>query len=612
MSREKKRKTVIGRQLPALIVGLLLTFILPGMFHLDLFLNFDRKILDLFFQIRGARQDNAVIQIVTIDTYDRQAFNKNIKDWPRTLLAKVIDQLSNDGVYCIALDLDLSMPSIESDDVVLEKALEDSQCVVLGRSMTSPPLARFRKHAIGEGLFDLMPDKDGVVRSIYLSQTQLIGEELHLLPSLGLELAQLYLFPEEAPEVSIVGPSIFLDDLKVPGKMYINYCGEPNTFSYHHFADVFHGKFEKGTFDMKIVLIGNSSVLSHDYFSTPFPKKSAENQVDIVRMPGVEIHANILDTIISGQFITIPRHSIILALIVLFGLFTSLVYAFGRRYVLLLVALFLLMNCFIFGLAFYEFIHRIIWFPIFSFVLLNGLIFVSAVLIHWWVDMREKGQIRQLFSRYVSPQVAELLVENQELIAFQGRKEMLTIFFSDIRGFTNMSEMMDPQDVSDLLNSYFARMTEIIFKYDGTLDKFMGDAIMAFFGNPQPHKDHALLAIRMSLEMLEAVNELNAESIKKGRKTFQIGIGINTGIVTVGNLGSENYFDYTVIGDNVNLACRLESIAEPAQIIISKSTYDEVAGQVVTRELPPVKVKGKEKPVLIYEVLGLKESYEEQ
>ena len=131
-----------------------------------------------------------------------------------------------------------------------------------------------------------------------------------------------------------------------------------------------------------------------------------------------------------------------------------------------------------------------------------------------------------------------------------------------------MSETMDPQDISEILNDYFERMTEILFSYDGTLDKFMGDAIMAFFGNPHPHKDHAFRAICMSLEMMQAVVELNEKFSAEGRKTFNIGIGINTGDVTVGNLGSDNYFDYTVIGDDVNLACRLESIAQAGQIII--------------------------------------------
>ncbi len=167
-----------------------------------------------------------------------------------------------------------------------------------------------------------------------------------------------------------------------------------------------------------------------------------------------------------------------------------------------------------------------------------------------------------------------------------------------------MSEKLAPEEVSAVLNEYFSRMTKIVFKHGGTLDKFMGDAIMAFFGNPIYFPDHARRAVEMAIEMREAMKELKADWARRGKDyPVAVGMGINTGEVIVGNLGSEEFFDYTVIGDDVNLACRLESIAKGGQIILSSATYEEVKDQFELRKLEPVVVKGKSQPVQIYEVV---------
>lgn len=173
-----------------------------------------------------------------------------------------------------------------------------------------------------------------------------------------------------------------------------------------------------------------------------------------------------------------------------------------------------------------------------------------------------------------------------------------------MRGFTSMSEKMEPQDVQQLLSEYFNEMTRILFKYGGTLDKFMGDALMAFFGNPEPQPDHARRAVLMALEMQEAVIRLNRQWMIAGRQTIGVGMGINTGDVTVGNLGSREFLDYTVIGDQVNLACRLEQQAGAGEIIITQATYDEVKADIEAELLEPVQVKGKSELIPIYRVMG--------
>jgi adenylate cyclase len=220
-----------------------------------------------------------------------------------------------------------------------------------------------------------------------------------------------------------------------------------------------------------------------------------------------------------------------------------------------------------------------------------------------YLEGHKRRQVQSMFGRYVSARVVEQLIRNPDMANPSGRKERLTMFFSDVRGFTSMSEKMEPQEVQRLLSEYFTEMTRILFKHGGTLDKFIGDAVMAFFGNPEPQPDHAVRAVLMAVEMQDAVAALNQKWAAEGRQTIGVGMGINTGEVTVGNLGSKDFLDYTVIGDAVNLACRLEQNAKAGEIIITQTTYDEVKHAVEVDSLEPIRVKGKSEPIPIYRVL---------
>jgi adenylate cyclase len=183
----------------------------------------------------------------------------------------------------------------------------------------------------------------------------------------------------------------------------------------------------------------------------------------------------------------------------------------------------------------------------------------------------------------------------------------LSIMFSDIRSFTTLSEGLSPDDLVHLLNEYFGAMTEIIFSYQGTLDKYIGDAIMAFWGSPYPQQDHAFRSCSCALEMVRGLEKLNVKWRNEGRPPIAVGIGLNTGLVNVGNMGSDRRLAWTVMGDNVNLASRLEGITKQyhSKLVISEATYREVASQFVCRELDKIKVKGKNQPVNIYELLDV-------
>lgn len=596
----------------AAVSGLLMLFFSVIIYLSGGFERLELLSYDLRFSLRSAEKPDPSIVLIGIDDYDRDVFKKNIKDFNRNIYAEVIRNLTDDGAYLIAIDMDFSMPTELSYDITFKEALDYSQRVVLGRSLKRSPYDLFEQAIVGEGVYDLQLDEDGILRSIY-TNLQAVSDtgKLILRCPLGLELAQLYLFPHETPQVTITNGSIFFNDFRVPTKIYINFAGPPETYSLTHLSDVYFKHYAKGTYNNKIVIIGNTDPLAHDYFAVPLTRELSANQTDILRMSGLEIHANIFDTIISEKYIKRYSRNTVLLLLIVAGIIVTLLFSLLAGRAMYLFSLFLFIISGFSVLAYILFSHFLLWLDIVPLLTSISLIFITVAIAHWRMDRRERMVIRGLFGKYVSPQVAEMLVTNPELISFQGRKAILTIFFSDIRGFTRMSESLDPQQVSELLNEYFARMTQILFKYDGTLDKFMGDAIMAFFGNPKPYDDHALRAIKMSLEMMDEVRDLNKRWKHMGKNTFDIGIGINTGEVTVGNLGSENYFDYTVIGDNVNLACRLESIAKPGQIILSENTYRIVEKDVVAIALEPVLVKGKEKPVRIYEVQRLRHSCDE-
>lgn len=221
-------------------------------------------------------------------------------------------------------------------------------------------------------------------------------------------------------------------------------------------------------------------------------------------------------------------------------------------------------------------------------------------------SLKEKEVMRGAFSKVVTKSVMDHLIQHPDGLKLGGEKKPVTVFFSDIRGFTPMSEALTAEEVVHILNEYFTAMTAIIFKYEGTLDKYMGDAIMAIWGAPIEMSDHAERAVMAAIEMGEKMKELQAKWRMEGKREVNIGIGINSGDVVVGNIGSNERLEYTAIGDNVNLTQRLESVAEKGQILISAATYERVKNKVNATMLDPIKVKGKTEKVLAYSVQGLK------
>lgn len=370
------------------------------------------------------------------------------------------------------------------------------------------------------------------------------------------------------------------------------------TFPYFSITDILEGEFPPGTFKDKIILVGATAVGLYDMRSTPFSAV----------YPGVEVHATVIDNILNGTFLFKPRWTKIYdaLAIVLLSLFVGLVIprVGAIQGVLFASGLFVLHIV----ATQWLFSHASLWVNMVYPLLALVLVYTSLTIYRYLTEERERKKIRGAFSHYVSTSVVNEVLKHPDKLKLGGEKKDLTVLFSDIRSFTTISEVMAPEELVRLLNEYLTIMTDIILKYDGTLDKYMGDAIMAIYGAPLDMTDHPTRACYSALEMMEGLKKLNEKWIKEGKVPLDIGIGINTGMMIVGNMGSEQRFDYTVMGDAVNLGNRLEGANKDyrTNILLSEFTYERVKEEFTCMELDSVRVKGKIRPVRIYQLMGTK------
>ena len=399
------------------------------------------------------------------------------------------------------------------------------------------------------------------------------------------------------------GKTEIIKEIKIPidddGKMLINFMGIPS------FADPErYQTFTVRNYSWYALRPKNSRILqalNQILMVGPFSAGMAADQktTPVGLMYGVEIHANALNTILMNKFIKqIPLWQ---DRLILFGLIMFIAFVSSRLKTILSMII-----TFVFTAAYFLVTTSIFdgkallinySLPAISMIFT----FLTIVVYRVMTEERDKKRIRVMFGKYVSPGVVDHLLDNPPELG--GVDKQLSVFFSDIRGFTTLSESMTPQELLNHLNVYFTKMTDIILAYNGTLDKYVGDEIMCFWGAPLPQEDHALLACKCALEQSAGLKELNAGWPEE--KRINIGIGINSGIMTVGNVGSEGRMNYTLMGDPVNLGARLEGTNKQygTQIIISEFTYGLVKDRVIVRELDNIRVKGKNKPVVIYELV---------
>ena len=376
----------------------------------------------------------------------------------------------------------------------------------------------------------------------------------------------------------------------------IPYRGHERSFPYISAVDVLKGRVDPALLAGRIVLVGTTAPGLMDLRSTPVG----------ATYPGVEVHANLIAGILDGNIKEKPGYIMgveVLQLFLLGGLLALLLPLLSPIRASLLTALVLLLAVAL-NLSLWSSANLVL--PLASVLLMTLLLFGVNMSWGYFVESRTKRQLTELFGQYVPPELVDEMARDPQAYSMEGRNVELTVLFSDVRGFTNISEGLDPQELTHLMNDYLGAMTEVIRKNRGTLDKYMGDAIMAFWGAPITDPENARHAVLTALAMQKELRKLAEPFRQKGWPELHIGVGVNTGMMTVGDMGSPVRKAYTVMGDAVNLGSRLESITKQygVGIIVGPLTRERLNG-FVFRELDRVRVKGKDEPVTIFEPLGL-------
>ncbi len=617
-----------GSPRTGLLIGVGLTVLVLILSALGTFSSLEYMTYDLRFRMRGPEAPGSDIVLVTIDEKSVTQLNRKISQWPRTYYARAIEKLTAGGADLIVLDLDLSKQGLSEpgEDESLAEAVFDSANVILARYITQgktvSPLPSLRKGEVGEGFINHLPDPDGILRRVPLVNIQIDEEAGEAVPwlSLPLETARLYLHPVDTPVIDLETEDMFvMGKIRTPypgGRMAVNFTGPPGTFDSISFGDVLTGAFEPGTFSGKIVIVGNTHPAFHDYFPTPFRKvagtgsavKSREILVDYSRsMSGVEVLANAVDTVLRERYLTKPPGWARALLVGGLGILASVIFILLNIRARISAMIYLVLSGGIFWAAAWLFSQEGIVLDLVVTEAAMTLPFLGGIAYHRFLTAMEKARITRTFGLYVSHQVVERLIRNPELVKLGGEKKEMTVLFADARAFTSMSEKLDPTDVVRILNQFHTAVTEVIFKHEGVLDKYMGDAVMSFYGAPIEMEDHAARACTSALEMEEALLELHARWQEEGLPIIDMGVGLNTGAMVVGNMGSSMRFDYTVMGDSVNLGSRLEGLNKVygTRIIVSEFTRQLAGDGFTFRDLDLVRVKGRSEPVRIYELMAI-------
>lgn len=531
------------------------------LYVLGAFVSFNERLLDNFHTI-SAPSD----QIVIIEIDEASLAEIGRWPWQRSVHSALLDQLELPQV--VAFDIIFSEEA--EGDVVMSEAIAAHQRVVLPTVLDEqsglmiPPVATLLE--VSEtGFVNISPDRDGVVRFTELARS---GEE-----SFDTAVAAT-----NAPAT----------------KERIIFRGPAASYTTLSYVDVLNGRVPGSLLNNKIVLIGSTAAGMGDLYQTPYGS-----------MAGVEIHASTIDSLLSGTFFTELTLSSVVSLLFLLAIVVLGLFFFIKNTYTLVVSLAVLFVGLVIatGLAFQALLVVPLLYLLLLLLLQAGLL----LSLQYYFEQKEKAFIRKGFSQYVAKEVVDELEQNPKLLSLGGEARTLTILFSDIRGFTTLSEQLTPSELMTQLNEYLTAMSDAIMDERGLVDKYIGDAVMAFWGAPLENNDQAADACQSVLAMMKALSELNERWRSEGRPEFAIGVGISTGEVVVGNMGSENRFNYSVIGDEVNFSARIEGLTKQygVECILGEETYRRVKddARFVIRELDDVMVKGKTEPKRIYELV---------
>ncbi len=605
-------------------------------------------------------------RVVVINIDENSVQKEGRWPWPRDKMADLISKLKQNGVVTIGLDIVMSeaeinyalglqkkleqlgplavpdqkqlmltltmlAPKIDNDHAFAQTLLDHN--VVLGflfqhesdvKKGTLPPplvyesnipisvdqlslyqfegyngvLKLFLQSSTQAGFVTNIPDPDGVVRHSLI----LANYNNKLYPSLALKTAINYLLVDNA-ELLINDQR--LDGIKIGGifiptnshgQILVPFWGKPGTLDYYSATDILHDKVDKKDLDSSIAIVGSSMTLLADLHDSPIAPL----------FPGVEMVGNIVQGIVSQQLVSEYHWHTTQGVISLisFGIIFSLIFPFlgilGKLVVALSTIFFLLASTLL------LYVFKSFYIPS---ALLITLIILQAVINYAYsyvLERRQKQKINQLFGQYVPEQYVKELIESPDQYSMEGQTLKMTVFFADIRNFTTISESLDAAGVKHLLNTFFTPITEIIFRHRGTIDKYVGDMIMAFWGAPLADENHAYNAVTASMEIFRHLSKINEKMIENNLPQVSIGIGLSTGMMNVGDMGSEFRRSYTVLGDTVNLASRLQDLTKFYQvnILVNDITCAE-SNTFLWRAVDKVSVKGRKTALTIYQPIGI-------
>jgi adenylate cyclase len=617
------------------------------------FQTLELRSLDTLFEIRGPLDTSAspVVLVAISEQSDREIREKY--PWPTDLYARLINNLNLAGARTIGIDvifdqMDIYNPRNDTifasaiathGNVVLagkvhteyQRSMDDDQVsMVEMRSLVEPLPVLRNRNSYPWGFVTAELDMDGFIRRYRLVQEHL-GDN-YLAFALQVLLADQNLHDAEtisSGNTLRVGP--FSIPLYLNETMLINYYGGPTgtfpefdfdqviddssymtvseqeIFEINTFDDPEYGLLHQGVFRDKIVLVGATMPELQDYFSTPF--------APFRNMPGYQTHANAIQTILDKSFIYSLGENFELFILMLFAvsvvfisLYTSALWG--------LLAVFLHVSGYT-SLVIFMFIEHSVLLPVSGPLLTIVVGYLISVIYNYVTEQREKGRIKLMFGSYVSPELVNIIIDSGDDPKLGGEESVITAFFSDIQNFASFSEKLNPTQLVDLINEYMTAMTEILTEERGTLDKYLGDAIVAFFGAPVHMPDHALKACITSQRMQKKQRELKEKWKSESKKWpevvthMQTRIGLNTGLVITGNMGSSTRFNYTMMGDNVNLAARCESACKLYGVYTiatedTKTEAEKYGNDCVFRLLDKIVVVGRTKPVTVYEIVGLR------
>ena len=644
-----------------LISLFLLTSILISSSYLflpDHFQSLDNRIRDFYFKFRGPQKASENVVIIDID-------EKSIKElgqwpWERDKFAQVLTNLSDAGAGIIGLDIvfseadktsprkfaskwNLNGSNLPDYDKILAQTVADTP-TILGyvfdfdtndNSNDAPqiPAIFVEKHnnygeflpqakgvlpnleiiqnaGYSSGYMNNIPDETGIIRSVPL----MIKYDDIVYPSLAFEMFRI---ASNANKIVLsYSPagleSVLLGDLEIQSdrfaRLYLNFRGPFKSYQYISIADIYNKQFNKEDVEGKFILIGTSAYGLMDLRSTPMDSVIA----------GVEIHANLIDNLLNNDMLSRPSWSELADIAIIISILFITIFIFSRVSFLSLIVLYTLSFVAILYLNYYllfsQFLILNSIFPIFAMIIS----LISILGVNYVFEFRQKEMVKSKFASKVSASVMEDILQNPDSDTLDGAEREITVFFSDVRGFTNISEAMgDAKSLIKFMNEIMEPMTEIIIEEDGTVDKYIGDAIMAYWNAPLDVKNHADKAVVASLRQLHTLQSLN-EKLRKNPEfdnvikmsdranvpIVDIGIGLNSGVAIVGEMGSTKRSDYTVIGDPINLGARLESLCKyyNSRLNISNFTKEKLKGDYIFRFLDLVKVKGKVEPIEIWQI----------